>query len=81
MPGRDLRLLALEWLQEGLPPDFPCAIVSHAAQPDQQVVHTTLAELGNAKPTLAPSLLLAGWALRNSTDRFSAALQESRVTA
>ena len=49
MPGRDLSLLALEWLQEGLPPDFPCAIVSHAAQPDQQVVHTTLAELGNAR--------------------------------
>jgi len=68
MPGRDLSLLALEWLQEGLPPDFPCAIVSHAAQPDQQVVHTTLARLGDAESTLAPSLLLAGWALRRSAD-------------
>ena len=42
MPGRDLTLLAQEWLQQGLPPDFPCAIVSHAAQPGQQVLHTTL---------------------------------------
>jgi uroporphyrin-III C-methyltransferase / precorrin-2 dehydrogenase / sirohydrochlorin ferrochelatase len=80
MPGRDLRLLALEWLQEGLPPDFPCAIVSHAAQPDQQVVHTTLAELGDAAPTLAPSLLLAGWAVRKSVDRLNPALQEVSVT-
>ena len=43
MPGRDLGLLALEWLQEGLPTDFPCAIVSHAAQARQQVQRTTLA--------------------------------------
>jgi uroporphyrin-III C-methyltransferase len=81
MPGRDLKLLALEWLQEGLPPDFPCAIVSHAAQPEQQVVHTTLAELGDAEPTLAPSLLLAGWAVRNSADEFNSAWQESSIPA
>jgi len=64
MPGRDLRLLALEWLQEGLPPDFPCAIVSRAAQPGQQVHRTTLAALGDAAPVHAPSLLIAGWAVR-----------------
>ena len=64
MPGRDLTLLAAQWLAEGLPPDFPCAVVSHAAQPDQQVFHTTLADLGNAAPTAAPSLLIAGWAVR-----------------
>ena len=81
MPGRDLSLLALEWLQEGLPPEFPCAIVSHAAQPDQQVVHTTLARLGEAKRTLAPSLLLAGWALRRSRDNFSRLLKEVSATA
>ena len=63
MPGRDLSLLALEWLQEGLPPDFPCAIVSHAAQHGQQVQRTTLAELGKAMPTHSPSLLIAGWAV------------------
>jgi uroporphyrin-III C-methyltransferase/precorrin-2 dehydrogenase/sirohydrochlorin ferrochelatase len=64
MPGRDLRLLAQEWLQQGLPSDFPCAVVSRAAQPDQQIRCTTLAALGDAEPTLAPSLLIAGWAVR-----------------
>jgi uroporphyrin-III C-methyltransferase/precorrin-2 dehydrogenase/sirohydrochlorin ferrochelatase len=65
MPGRDLRPLAEEWLRQGLPPDFPCAIVSRAAQPGQQIQCTTLAALGQAEPTLAPSLLIAGWAVRN----------------
>ncbi len=63
MPGRDLSLLAQQWLDEGLPPDFPCAVVSRAAQPGQQVRHTTLAALGDAAPTAAPSLLIAGWAV------------------
>lgn len=68
MPGRDLSLLALEWIQEGLPADFPCAIVSHAAQPGQQVQRTTLGELGEARPTESPSLLIAGWAVRDTSD-------------
>jgi len=65
MPGRDLRLLAEEWLAEGLPHDFPCAVVSRAAQPGQQIQSTTLAALGDAAPTAAPSLLIAGWAVRD----------------
>jgi siroheme synthase len=63
MPGRDLTLLADEWLSEGLPADFPCVLVSRAAQPDQQVRHTTLWHLGSAPAMEAPSLLLAGWAV------------------
>lgn len=66
MPGRDLRLLALEWLDEGLPPDFPCAIVSRAGHPDQQIQRTTLSQLHEAEHVPAPSLLLAGWALSRS---------------
>lgn len=68
MPGRDLTLLALDWLQQGLPADFPCAIVSHAARPEQQVARTTLGNLGSLKPTSSPSLLIAGWAVRNVAD-------------
>lgn len=67
MPGRDLGLLAAQWLDEGLPPDFPCAIVSRAAQPDQQVHVTTLAALGDAPSAAAPSVLIAGWAVRGLT--------------
>ena len=63
MPGRDLSLLALEWLQEGLPSELPCAIVSHAGRPEQQVTHTTLGSLGRTEAVQAPSILLAGWAL------------------
>ena len=81
MPGRDLSLLALEWLQEGLPPDFPCAIISRAAQPGQQVHHTTLAALGDAAPALAPSLLIAGWAVRESLAAAQAAEGGVSVTA
>lgn len=63
MPGRDLALLAREWLEQGLPPNLPCAIVARAAQPDQQVFRTTLGALGDAEAAPAPSLLIAGWAL------------------
>ena len=70
MPGRDLRLLAEQWLDEGLPPEFPCAVVSRASQPGQQLRCTTLAALGNAEPFDAPSLLIAGWALRESSAAF-----------
>ena len=64
MPGRDLTLLAAQWLAEGLPPELPCVIVSCAAQPDQSVFSTTLCELSAAPAAQAPSLLLAGWAVR-----------------
>jgi uroporphyrin-III C-methyltransferase / precorrin-2 dehydrogenase / sirohydrochlorin ferrochelatase len=78
MPGRDLQLLAQEWLQQGLPADFPCAVVSRAAQPGQQVRCTTLAALGDAAPTTAPSLLIAGWAVRDvSAASLLASISES----
>jgi siroheme synthase len=67
MPGRDLALLAAEWLAEGLPSDLPCVVVSRAAQPDQRLAHTTLGglgALGEVEPAAAPSLLIAGWAVR-----------------
>jgi uroporphyrin-III C-methyltransferase/precorrin-2 dehydrogenase/sirohydrochlorin ferrochelatase len=69
MPGRDLRLLAQEWLDEGLPEDFPCALVSRAAQPGQAVRLTTLGGLDDAAPVLAPSLLIAGWAVGEASLR------------
>jgi siroheme synthase len=68
MPGRDLTLLALEWQQQGLPPDFPCAIVSRAGHPEQQITYTTLSALGDTEPVPAPSILLAGWAMRKAAD-------------
>ena len=81
MPGRDLKLLALEWLNEGLPADFPCAIVSRAGHPDQQIRCTTLAALGDAEPVPAPSLLLAGWAIRESAVFQQCLADGAKITA
>ena len=81
MPGRDLTLLAAEWMAEGLPADLPCALVSHAAQPDEQVVFTTLATLGEAKSPAAPSLLLAGWAVRDKSAVRERAAQWCNISA
>jgi siroheme synthase len=65
MPGRDMTLLAEEWMAAGLPAELPCAVVSRAAQPEQSVLHTTLGELAVAAASAqAPSLLIAGWAVR-----------------
>ncbi len=81
MPGRDLRLLAVEWIQEGLPPEFPCAIVSRAGHPDQQIRCMTLATLGDAEPAPTPSLLIAGWAIRESAAIQQAPADGVSVTA
>ena len=75
MPGRDLTLLAAQWRSEGLPAELPCVLVSRAGQPDQEVRSTTLGALGGAPPVQAPSLLLAGWAVREA----GAAALSSRV--
>ncbi len=72
MPGRDLKLLAEEWLAEGLPVDLPCVLVSRAGREDQQVRCTTLAALGSEAPLPAPSVLLVGWAVREGAARMLA---------
>ncbi len=81
MPGRDLRMLAAEWLAQGLPSDFPCVVVSRAAQADQEVLSTTLGELGDTAPAAAPSLLLAGWAVRDAASALSRLREQVAATA
>jgi len=66
MPGRDLHLLAAEWLAQGLPPELPCAVVSQATQPGQRIHRTTLADLADTEQMAAPSLVIAGWVVRES---------------
>ena len=65
MPGRDFSALAAEWRAQGVPGDFPCIAISRTAQPDQQIIVTTLAALGSVDPGPAPVLLLAGWVFRD----------------
>ena len=64
MPGRDLRAIAARLRAEGLAADLPCVLVSRAGQPEQQVVRTTLGELGSVTSLPAPTILLAGESLR-----------------
>ena len=66
MPGRDLRLLASSGSRKACRPISPARLFRAPAQPDQQIRHTTLAALGDAEPAPAPSLLIAGWAVRES---------------
>jgi uroporphyrin-III C-methyltransferase/precorrin-2 dehydrogenase/sirohydrochlorin ferrochelatase len=83
MPGRDMTLLAAEWMANGLPADLPCAVVSRAAQPEQSVIHATLGELSAAAASAqAPSLLIAGWAVRRvaGQNAYSEALASNIAT-
>lgn len=68
MPGRDLRPIANQLRSEGLPGDLPCVLVSRAAQPDQQIVRTTLARLERTTSLPAPSILLVGEVLHEAED-------------
>lgn len=67
MPGKSFSALAAEWRAQGLPGDLPCAAISHAARPDQQITLTTLDELDTVRPGPAPVLLVAGWVLKDSS--------------
>ena len=64
MPGRDGKQLAEELLAAGLPPEMPCVLVSKASQPEQKVLYTHVGELAQAEAVAAPSLLIAGWTVR-----------------
>jgi uroporphyrin-III C-methyltransferase len=66
MPGRDLSRVAADLRKEGLPGDLPCVIVARAAQPDQQILRTTLSQLDRTAGVSAPSILLVGEALRET---------------
>lgn len=68
MPGRDLTGVAEKLLASGLRFDTPCAVVSHAARPGQQVERTTLRNLHAITPGPSPVLVLAGWALCSLAD-------------
>jgi len=81
MPGRDLRLLAAEWLQQGLPPDFPFAVISNVGQPTQKIQTGTLAALGSLAHAPAPSLLIAGWTLQNIASAALSGAVEVQSTA
>ncbi|MGB8480007.1 MAG: siroheme synthase CysG [Acidobacteriaceae bacterium] len=68
MPGRDLRALAWDMLQAGLPTDLPILVMSHVSLPDEASRRSTLGELGDVEPGPAPMLILAGWPLAERSE-------------
>jgi precorrin-4 methylase len=68
MPGRRYPEITRKLRQAGLPSDTPCAIISRATTPDEQVHLTTVQDLKRASRLPAPTLLIIGDALRFAKD-------------
>lgn len=60
MPGSDYKLLAAQLCDAGLDVQTPCAVISHAGRPTQQVRCCDLSSLGSQQSLPAPSLLIVG---------------------
>jgi uroporphyrin-III C-methyltransferase len=60
MPGADYSEVSRRLLAAGQPEDLPCAIVSNATRPTQQIHHTTVAALATVEKLPAPALLIVG---------------------
>lgn len=64
MPGNDHAGLARELRVAGLAADTPCAVVSSASRPSQQILWTNLAALSRGNTLPAPSLVIVGHCAR-----------------
>jgi len=81
MPGPDYPELS-RWLQDsGLPADLPCAVISKATQPDQQLLRTTIAALAEAAKLPAPAILLVGRVAAHSADSRAASALDAAAPA
>jgi uroporphyrin-III C-methyltransferase len=60
MPGPDYEGTALRLFDAGMKGNTPCALISRATSPDQQVYHTIVGELRSAPRLPAPTLLVVG---------------------
>lgn len=60
MPGGHEARIAAELLAGGLSPDTACVVVAAASRPDEQIVETTVGELGDLPKLPAPALILVG---------------------
>jgi uroporphyrin-III C-methyltransferase len=74
MPGRNLQRLQHDLLDAGFAPDFPVVIASRVSSPDQREWPTTLAELDDAPPMEAPSILLLGRTFARTNRKATASL-------
>src|SRR6202043_2174392 len=60
MPGHDYEGTSRRLFDAGMKGNTPCALISRATSPHQQVHHTTVRELRSAPHLPAPTLLVVG---------------------
>jgi len=72
MPGYTYAETAQKMLAAGLPAETPCAIVSHATTPEEQVYLTGVCHLAEAPRLPAPTLLIVGAVVHQSNPRLAA---------
>jgi len=70
MPGHDYSNIAHKFRSADLPDETPCAIISRATTPEEQVFSTNLKNLGDAPHLPAPTLLVIGEVLHHAGHRF-----------
>lgn len=73
MPGHDYSGIAHKLQSAGLSSKTPCAIISRATTPEEQVFPTSIENLANAPRFPAPTVLVIGDVLRHAGERSSAA--------
>jgi uroporphyrin-III C-methyltransferase len=64
MPGYDYRSTSQQLLRAGVPGTTPCAIVSQATAPNEQVHVTTVEDLHTSPRLPSPTLLVVGEVVR-----------------
>lgn len=60
MPGGNLESLQQELLENGMDGAMPCLLISQAGRPGQDVIRTTIRDLGALPRAALPSLLIVG---------------------
>jgi siroheme synthase len=68
MPGPDYGRTARELMEWGIDASTPCAVVSNACRPNQQVRFLQLAGLGSAEGIVAPAVLIVGRIVSENPD-------------
>jgi uroporphyrin-III C-methyltransferase len=69
MPGTHYGEVAERLIENGLSPETPCVVVSHATRAEQRLRWTNISALGSEAELPAPSILLVGRVASRATDQ------------
>ena len=67
MPGENYAEVAKQLMSAGFTSDMPCIAISNATKAQQQIHHTTIAQLSEAPVLVSPALLIVGEVARRAT--------------